>query len=289
MWRGLCAFVLTLCVLAPCGRAGAQVVAPADAPIVYGHHHLNAGNIEEHKKFWVGVLGGTPMTFGPNKADVVKYPGVFLFMRAQAPTGPTKGTTVNHIGFSVPNLRQVLDKAKAGGYRIVTREEAPPNVTVVDDIGQVTGGAVSGIAFVMAPDSVKVELVEIKAQPQPIALHHVHFAGPQNKEMHAWYMKTFGAKPRQSANPNFVAAELPGVALNFSDSAQPVVGTKGRALDHIGFEVKNLEAFCKQLEAQGIKFDVPYRKIPDANIAIAFISDPWGTSIELTEGLDKIS
>jgi hypothetical protein len=25
------------------------------------------------------------------------------------------------------------------------------------------------------------------------------------------------------------------------------------------------------------------------NIAIAFIKDPWGTYIELTEGLDKVS
>ena len=82
---------------------------------------------------------------------------------------------------------------------------------------------------------------------------------------------------------------MPGVVLNFSESPDPVVGTKGRALDHIGFEVRHLEEFCKKLEAQGITFDVPYRKVPALNVAIAFITDPWGTSIELTEGLDKIS
>ena len=31
-----------------------------------------------------------------------------------------------------------------------------------------------------------------------------------------------------------------------------VTATRGRALDHIGFEVRNLEAFVKKLEAQGI-------------------------------------
>jgi catechol 2,3-dioxygenase-like lactoylglutathione lyase family enzyme len=62
---------------------------------------------------------------------------------------------------------------------------------------------------------------------------------------------------------------------------------KGRAMDHIGFEVKNLEAFCKKLEAQGIKFDSPYRKIPERGIAVAFLTDPDGAYIELTEGLDQ--
>jgi predicted enzyme related to lactoylglutathione lyase len=77
--------------------------------------------------------------------------------------------------------------------------------------------------------------------------------------------------------------------MNFSPSQTPVVGTQGRAIDHIGFEVKNLEAFTKKLEAQGIKLASPYRQVPALNISIAFISDPWGTYIELTEGLDKIN
>ncbi len=83
---------------------------------------------------------------------------------------------------------------------MVTTAEAPPNVKVVDDIGVVTGGPVSGIAYVMAPDDMKVELLEMKAQTAPVASHHVHFAG-MNKEMQAWYMQTFGAKDSASANP----------------------------------------------------------------------------------------
>ena len=45
--------------------------------------------------------------------------------------------------------------------------------------------------------------------------------------------------------------------MNFSPAQAAVAGTQGRALDHIGFEVKNLEAFTKKLEAQGIKLAVP--------------------------------
>jgi hypothetical protein len=59
-------------------------------------------------------------------------------------------------------------------------------------------------------------------------------------------------------------------------------------LDHIGFEVKNLEAFCKKLETRGREDRSALHEVPALNIAIAFIYDPWGTYIELTEGLDKV-
>lgn len=269
--------------------AAAQLLAAKDNPIVYGHHHVNATSIDEHKTFWADTLGGTAATFGPQKAEMVKFPNVLLFMRAQAPKGGgTKGSTVNHIGFSVSHLRDVLARIRASGYRIVTREEVAPSQEVKDDMAQVAGTDVL-IAFVMGPDDIKVELVENRQQDVPIMLHHVHFFGPQHTEMQAWYAKVFGATPRP-ARPGaaFVSANLPGVALNFSPSPGPVAGTAGRAFDHIGFEVQNLEEFCKRLEAQGIALNVGYRRVDAWNLAVAFITDPWGTSIELNEGLDDV-
>jgi catechol 2,3-dioxygenase-like lactoylglutathione lyase family enzyme len=202
----------------------------------------------------------------------------------QAPTGGSIGTTVNHIGFSVPDLKPVVAKIKANGFRMITADSVAANVKVTDDIA--ASSPTTNLAFVLGPEDVKVELVEVKSQKAPIQLHHVHFFGQMNTEMQAWYAKTFGAK-MLPANPAsaFVVDQLPGVSLNFSPSPTPTVGTTGRAIDHIGFEIKNLEAFTKQLEAQGIKLDRPYTKVPQLGIAIAFIKDPWGTNIELTEGL----
>jgi predicted enzyme related to lactoylglutathione lyase len=289
MNRLLSVAVLTLLLLAPASNASAQLLAAKDGPIVYGHHHLNVTNVDEAKKFWVDALGGVLTRAGTNNIEIIKFPNALMFLRAQRPAGGTKGTTVDHIAFSVTNLRQVVDRIKAGGFRIVTSSEAPPNITVKDDIGVVDGGPVSGIAYAMGPDDVKVELVEMKAQAMPIASHHVHFFGAQ-KEMHTWYMQIFGASPLASANPAaFISASLPGLTMNFAPSQTPVAGIQGRALDHIGFEVKNLEAFAKKLEAQGIKLVSPVRQVPALGISIAFINDPWGTYIELTEGLDKIN
>jgi hypothetical protein len=65
------------------------------------------------------------------------------------------------------------------------------------------------------------------------------------------------------------------------------VATKGRAVDHIGFEVRGLEAFCKNLEASGVKLDKPYSMSRHDGFASAELTDPWGVSIELTEGLNR--
>ena len=91
--------------------ASAQLLTAKDAAIVYGHHHLNATSIDEHKKFWVDTLGGTAIKAGT--FDVITFPNVLIFLNARMPGGPTKGSSLNHIGFSVPNLRQVVDRVKA--------------------------------------------------------------------------------------------------------------------------------------------------------------------------------
>jgi catechol 2,3-dioxygenase-like lactoylglutathione lyase family enzyme len=274
-----------LIVLTFAATASAQLTAVKDGPIVYGHHHLNTTNMDAERKFFVETLGGTVVKVGTANMEVVKFPNVLIFFRATPPTGGSRGTTANHIGFSVPNLRPAVDKIKANGFRMITATEAPGREVKDDIAGPLQPGG-ARIAFAQGPDDLKVELVEVPAQTIPIALHHVHFFNPKNVEMQAWYVKTFGAKPRNGGA--FPAGDLPGVALNFSPSTDPVVGTQGRALDHIGFEVKNLEAFCKQLESDGIKLAVSYRQVPSLGIAVAFLTDPWGTYIELTEGLDKI-
>ena len=287
MKRMLVLFFAALLVAGSASIASAQLTSAKEGPVVYGHHHLNTTNMDAQKKFFVETLGGRLIKIGTNNTEIVEFPNVLIFFRSsQAPTGGSRGTTVNHIGFSVPNLRQVVDKVKANGFQMITKTEASADREVKDDIAGPAQAGGASIAFAQGPDDLKVEFVEAKQQTIPIAMHHVHFFNPKNVEMQAWYAKTFGATPRSGGA--FPSAVLPGVALNFSPSTDPVVGTQGRALDHIGFEVKNLEAFCKKLEADGIKLAVPYRQVPALGIAIAFITDPWGTYIEMTEGLDKV-
>ncbi|HEY9182338.1 MAG TPA: VOC family protein [Gammaproteobacteria bacterium] len=280
-------FLVAIAAIGAAPALSAQTIT-ADGPVVYGHHHFNTTDMAAQKRFFVETLGGKLATIGTNNLEVIEFPNVFLFFRPmQAPTGGTIGSTVNHIGFSVPDLKPVVAKLKANGYKMITSESVAATVTVTGDIA--AASPTTNIAFVLGAEDIKVELVEVKAQAAPIQLHHVHFFGEKQAEMRAWYAKVFGAAA-QPPNPNqaFVTAQLPGVTLSFTRSPTTTVGTTGRALDHIGFEIDGLEAFTKKLEADGIPLTVSYRTVPALGLAIAFIQDPWGTNIELTEGLDTI-
>jgi catechol 2,3-dioxygenase-like lactoylglutathione lyase family enzyme len=285
-------FTLSVLVLllAPVSSSSAQLLNKT-APVIVGHYHLNVTSIDEHKKFWVDTLGGTAMKFGT--VDVIKFPHILLFLRVQPPTGGTRGTTFDHIGFAVPNVPETTAKVVANGYKLTVGREiagqAPPSPA--------TGAsAVYGkFSYLVGPDGVKVELVtSSESNAPPITHHHVHFVNKQYVEMQQWYMKAFDATLRPGQTDFFIGADLPGVGymLNYFrwELDENLVGTKGRAVDHVGFEVKNLEEFCRKLEAKGITLTQPYRKVPELNnIGTAMITDPWGTSIELTEGLDKVS
>src|SRR6187397_1183397 len=125
-------------VLSAAPRASAQLVSAKEGPIVYGHHHLTVSNLDAAKKFWVDAMGGTMVKVGTSTTEVVKLPNVLICMRQAAPTGGTKGTTVNHIGFSVPNVRAAVAKIKAAGYPIVTQQENVSPATFDGDIAIIT-------------------------------------------------------------------------------------------------------------------------------------------------------
>ena len=133
-------------------------------------------------------------------------------LTSRAPSGGTKGTTVNHIGFSVPNVRAAVDKAKAAGYPIVTRAELPPTQDVKDDLAFIADQKTS-IAFVMGPDDTKVELVENKGMTGAIALHHIHFAASE-RGRDASVVREDVQRASRRTRGSFQAADLPGVNLN---------------------------------------------------------------------------
>jgi catechol 2,3-dioxygenase-like lactoylglutathione lyase family enzyme len=247
-----------------CGLA--QTAAPSPQGISMGHLHLLVRDIDAQKKFWVDTLGGQIVKAGP--LELIKFPGVFVGLRKGEPTGGTDDSSVNHLGFKVKDLPGTKAKLTAAGGQVV--REMP-------DTRQM---------FVMFPDGVKVEFTEDTSTTRPIEHHHVHFFTQNIEDTRAFYVKWFNAIPGKRGR--FEAADLPGVNLTFSASETKTVGTRTRGVDHIGFEVKNLAEFCKKLEAGGIKLDRPFQHVPSLGLSVAFLTDPFGTFIELTEGLDKL-
>jgi catechol 2,3-dioxygenase-like lactoylglutathione lyase family enzyme len=244
----------------------AQLAAPNDAGVAIGHVHLQVNDPEAHKKLWVDLLGGQVTKSGT--LELIRFPGVYVLLRKpQSPplAGGLEGSTVAHFGFLVKDLPGL--KAKLDALKI---QHASPNGNVNQTMAQF-------------PDGVVVELTHDASLATPIAMHHIHLASPNQEKIRDWYASTFGGKAGTRAA--FLAAFLPGGEVDTRPADKVQAPTKGRSLDHIGFEVKNLEAFCKKLEAQGVKFEIPYSVRPEIDLKLAFLVDPEGTRIELTEGL----
>ncbi|HUG80031.1 MAG TPA: VOC family protein [Bryobacterales bacterium] len=262
--------------------ANAQLIAAKDAPIAMGHLHLNVSDMAAHKRFWVDVLGAEAVTLG--NIEVIKYPNALIFLREQKPTDGTKGSSVDHIGIQFPDVPAMVSRVRAAGVPVVTTAEISGGRAKGDIF--FTASQNTYLAFIMAPDNLKIEMFENRALETPIANHHIHFASHEVKKMQAWYDEMFGATPMQRGP--FEAGDMPGVNLTYTPTETPTAPTKGRVLDHIGFEIKNLKSFCEKLEKQGVKFDRAFQEVPKLGISVAFLTDPWGTYVELTEGLDKL-
>jgi len=254
-----------LILAASAGALFAQLPGPNQSGVSLGHIHLLVADPEAEKKVWVEGLGAEVTHTGT--LELLRLPGIYIVVgkARTAPTEGTDGSTVNHIGFAVKDLAAVRGRLDA-----LHIESSPVN---------------GNQKQVMAkfPEKVVVELTEDAGLATPVAMHHIHLATPDPEKLRAWYVKTFGA--RAGTRGNFLAAFIPGGEVDTRKTQDAQAPTKGRSLDHIGFEVQNLEAFCKQLSADGVQFEMAYRDIPAIGLKIAFLADPEGTRIELTEGL----
>lgn len=273
--------IALLVMLISASPAAAQLTAAKTHPVAMGHHHFMVEDLDANIAFW-NSLGGESVTVGTLR--VVKFPNVLMLLREQKPTAGSSGSVVNHVGLQFSDLRPLVKRLRSAGTPIISDEVVGATMEIDDDGLAWNTAANAFLAFALAPNGTRVELYENKELNGEVANHHIHFYGQDVDAMKAWYVAKFGATPGQRAGME--AADVGGVNLTFSPSDTELAPTQGRALDHIGFEVDGLEALCKKLEADGIQFDRPYQKIERLGIAVAFMTDPWGTYIELTEGLD---
>ena len=256
--RRLTLLTLLLCSAAP---VLAQLPAPNAAGVSAGHMHLMVRDPELQKKIWVDALGAQVVSSG--SLELLKLPGIFLVIGKAEPAEGSEGSSVDHFAFRAKDLPATKAKLAAAGVPIVR-----------DDPREIVA---------MFPDKVKVEFYAAPTLSVPVEHYHVHFFTNDPDGLRAWYGKHFGATTTTEGSAT--RTSVPGMDFSFRKTDAPLAPTKGRSLDHIGFEVKGLEAFCKKLEADGVTFDGPFRDVPRIGLKIAFVLDPAGTRVELTEGL----
>jgi catechol 2,3-dioxygenase-like lactoylglutathione lyase family enzyme len=246
----------------------AQLATLNPAGLSFGHVHLNVSDIEYHKRLWVEHFGGIVIEKGPLTA--IKLPNLFLLLTQMAPTMESQATVMDHLGFKVRDMDRFLEKWQVAGFE-------------VDEV--FTGAEKQTNAYITLPDGLYVELQEDQALAQEVAGYHLHYYLPEYQALLAWYSNLFelDIKPRGIIP---TTTNVPGLNLSFANAEIKRNATKGSSVDHIGFEVDDLDAFVKILEAKGIVLDSPYQDIPAMELKVAFFTDPAGTLIELTEGLN---
>jgi len=215
--------------------------------------HLLVPDPEAHKKLWVDMFNVQVAKTGA--LEFLKLPGIVLLINKGQPASAVGEPTADHFALAVRDLAALKRSLDDAGIRL-------------------SDGGMA--AF---PDGVRVEFIEDKNLGVPFAFHHFHIFTDDAEALQNWYVKNFGGT-RFPDGPNF-----PGGQIYFTEQSNPPrVPTKGHALDHISFEVKGLEEFCRKLESQGTKLDMVIIDAPQIGLKVTFVTDPAGTRIELTEG-----
>ena len=248
--------------------AAGQLAAPNAAGVTLGHIHLYVSDVPAQQKFWA-TMGGVPVA--NQRLEMIQLSGVFILLRNGQTKGGTDGSIVNHLGFVWKDLPAAKAKWQAAGYKI--EQSLDPNH-----------------GYILGPDGLRLEFSGDPSLQAPVKINHVHLYPQDIPAMKAWYAKVLGGVPgkcaRAGAPDGIDCVDVPGVSLAMSQGETKLDPTAGRSLDHIGFEVKNLPEFLKRMEADGVNIT---QGLTASNFVstmrVAFITDPWGTKMEITEGI----
>jgi catechol 2,3-dioxygenase-like lactoylglutathione lyase family enzyme len=252
---------LLLGLLACSLNAYAQLPAAGNATgVATGHIHLSVPDVAKHRAIWLD-FGASEASSG--RLQLLGFPGIYFLLTEREPTGPSAGSTANHIGFLVRDFDAYMQKLAAHGATIAVENE--------------------GIVLADLPDGFRIEFRQDANIAHPIEFHHMHLMAADPEAIRDWYVDLFGAE--SSSRMNLPSALVPGGRVDFLPSDEAPAGTQGRAIDHIGFEVDDMDAFAARVRAKGIKFDREPAEIEAIGLKIAFLTDPIGTYIEITEGL----
>jgi len=235
--------------------AFAQLTPVNEAGVTIGHVHWLVPDPEIHKKLWVDLFGAQVTKAGA--LEIIKLPGIVILLNPPQPGAVPGEPTADHVAFVVRDLTETRKKLEGANIRF------PVGSDIAD-----------------FPDGVRVEFIEDVKLKVPVAFHHFHIYTADADTLRDWYVKVFGGV-KFPDGPDF-----PGGEVRFTAAQNPPrVPSKGHTFDHISFEIKDLDEFCKNLQTKGVKLDMD---IIDATkqigLKVTFVTDPAGTRIELTEG-----
>ena len=265
----------TRVVLALLGMVAGFVAIPAPARAADYHHvHITASSPSEGVRWYNRYLDCEPVADRPDAADC---DGVELIFVVQPTMGSTQGTGVNHISFSYPNLTAKMAELEAVGVRGsgVRLQRFPDGSTLRDIPG------LFKIGFIFDPWGTRIEMVE---DHETLGFHHIHLSASDPTKTLAWYEEVLGGEPA-SLKGRIDGLRFGDIWVLASEHGGTPATTQGRAIDHIGFVVPDLDTAAANMRPQGVEF-AQEPMVPEngrTSAQQAFIIAPDNVRLEVVE------
>ena len=214
------------------------------AEINYHHVHITASSPTEGIKWYMKHMDCSSI---PDRSDAADCGGVKIVFIPQPTMGGTQGTGVNHISFSFPNLTtKMADLEAVGVYGTGVRLQRFADGSTLQAIPELFK-----IGFIFDPWGTRIALVE---DQEYLGFHHIHLSTVDPEATLTWYQEFLGGQPAS------LRGQLDGLLFNdvWMLASKHTEGTpaptKGRAIDHIAFEVSDLDLVTEDMREGGVNF-----------------------------------
>lgn len=272
---------------ARCAAAGAAailwfavVAAAQDRTVLpYDHIHLNEPAAEASQWWETNIPGGRRITESPNR---IMYGAVRLMFLGATSSGPSQGSVIEHLGFSVADLDATMKALAAINTRVVEPAKDVPGLYKT--------------ALIESPWGTRVQLVQDR---ELLGLHHVQLRAPDPEAYYGWLLKAFGGE-RTKIKGRLDAVKYAGPAgfttVYVVASKGEAVPSRGRAIDHIGWRSIGPAAdTMAMLTGKGVELETPIGRdgqparpsdlnLPNGPpIKFFYVKGPNGARIEIVE------
>ena len=253
------------------------IVAPALAQAADYHHvHITTSSPAKGVEWYSEYMECEPLA---DRDDAANCDGVEIVFVPQATTGGSQGTGINHIGFSFPDLTAKMAALEAVGVRgSGVRLQRNPDGSTIRDIP-----GLFKIAFIFDPWGTRIELVE---DDEYLGFHHIHLSATNPQETLAWYRDVMGGEPASMRGmlDGLLFDDVWLLVSQHPEGSAPAT-TQGRAIDHIGFMVDDLDAASGDLRQRNIHF---YQEpvVPEngrTSAKQAYLAGPDNVRVEVVE------
>lgn len=231
-----------------------------------GHVHIMLPDISAARRAFLTLGGAYARDIGP--FEIIPFPGAYILLSKAEAFGGTAASVVSSVSFHVRSLPVILNTCLTAGLKVAKF-------------------ASQSECWICMPGDVLVEIVELPSLCRPIQFYAINFSSDAKDAMAAWYGRFLGGEFIQGSSGT-ITVKIPGADLRLTKKDSPGLQTKGRCLDHIGFEVDDLSRLYTRYAGTGIEFESPPRVAPNGITRVAFCNDPWGTRIELTEKITAL-